>query len=262
MLILHREADMHPEADALLSAIWDHPEDDTPRLVYADWLQEHGYERYAEFIRVSVAIARQVLPQTERARLRRQRYELGRVIAKSIPFTFDVVNSVHPRDGIPESQYGTDAASFLTYCGKWWPLIAPRSLSLCDLVGREREVASCDYLRRLVALSCSGTSGWGFYEQREEINWQPIGGILLTALGMRTDLDRLSALTIEPIAASTVDLLGFADTRLAGQLEELRLWVQFPDGTREDLRGENGFVSEQIRDFVALHADRFANRSV
>ena len=79
---------------------------------------------------------------------------------------------------------------------------------------------------------------------------------------MRIDLDRLSALTIEPIAASASDLLGFADSRLAGQLEELRLWVQFPDGTREDLRGENSFVSEQIRDFVALHADRFANRSV
>jgi uncharacterized protein (TIGR02996 family) len=42
---------MHPEADAFLDAIFDHPDDDTPRLVYADWLQEGGYEDYAQFIR-------------------------------------------------------------------------------------------------------------------------------------------------------------------------------------------------------------------
>src|SRR5687768_12418256 len=44
---------------ALLAAIWDHPHEDTPRLVYADWLQEHGHPERAEFVRV----------QCERARL-------------------------------------------------------------------------------------------------------------------------------------------------------------------------------------------------
>ena len=43
---------MHPEADALLDAIFDAPDDDTPRLVYADWLQEHGHEDYAQFIQL------------------------------------------------------------------------------------------------------------------------------------------------------------------------------------------------------------------
>lgn len=49
---------MHPDADALLDAIFDAPDDDTPRLVYADWLQEHGQENYAEFIRLQCAAAR------------------------------------------------------------------------------------------------------------------------------------------------------------------------------------------------------------
>jgi uncharacterized protein (TIGR02996 family) len=49
---------MHPEADAFLDAIFDHPDDDTPRLVYADWLQEHGQENYARFIRLQCAAAR------------------------------------------------------------------------------------------------------------------------------------------------------------------------------------------------------------
>ena len=48
---------MHPEADALLDAIFDHPDDDTPRLIYADWLQEHSEEPLAEFIRARCAIA-------------------------------------------------------------------------------------------------------------------------------------------------------------------------------------------------------------
>jgi uncharacterized protein (TIGR02996 family) len=37
---------------ALLAAIWEHPHEDTPRLVYADWLQENGQPERAEFIRV------------------------------------------------------------------------------------------------------------------------------------------------------------------------------------------------------------------
>jgi uncharacterized protein (TIGR02996 family) len=42
----------------LLAAIWEHPHDDTPRLVYADWLQENGQPERAEFIRVQCERAR------------------------------------------------------------------------------------------------------------------------------------------------------------------------------------------------------------
>ena len=44
------------EREALLRAICDNPDDDTPRLVFADWLQEHGDEARAEFIRVQVEL--------------------------------------------------------------------------------------------------------------------------------------------------------------------------------------------------------------
>ena len=47
------------DGDALLAAICAHPAEDTPRLEYADWLQENGRDERAEFIRV----------QCERARL-------------------------------------------------------------------------------------------------------------------------------------------------------------------------------------------------
>jgi uncharacterized protein (TIGR02996 family) len=38
--------------EAFLQAILESPEDDTPRLVYADWLDEHGRPEQAEFIRI------------------------------------------------------------------------------------------------------------------------------------------------------------------------------------------------------------------
>jgi uncharacterized protein (TIGR02996 family) len=43
--------------EAFLEDIIAHPEDDAPRLIYADWLEEHGQQERAEFIRVQVALA-------------------------------------------------------------------------------------------------------------------------------------------------------------------------------------------------------------
>src|SRR5262245_10829405 len=42
----------HPELLNLLRACKDDPADDQPRLVLADWLEEHGQAGRAEFVRV------------------------------------------------------------------------------------------------------------------------------------------------------------------------------------------------------------------
>ena len=47
-----------PQDEAFLRAILADPEDDTPRLVYADYLEEHGDPDRAEFIRVQCAMAK------------------------------------------------------------------------------------------------------------------------------------------------------------------------------------------------------------
>lgn len=51
-------------AEALMQAILEFPDDDAPRLVYADWLEEHGDAEQAEFIRVQIELA--TLPPHER----------------------------------------------------------------------------------------------------------------------------------------------------------------------------------------------------
>lgn len=44
--------------DAILRAIADHPWDETPRLLYADWLDDAGQPERAEFVRVQVGLDR------------------------------------------------------------------------------------------------------------------------------------------------------------------------------------------------------------
>jgi uncharacterized protein (TIGR02996 family) len=57
------------DADALLRAILDAPEDDAPRLVYADWLDEQGDSARAAFMRVQIELARLSADDPDRSRL-------------------------------------------------------------------------------------------------------------------------------------------------------------------------------------------------
>jgi uncharacterized protein (TIGR02996 family) len=44
------------DGEALLRAVLADPRDDAPRLVYADWLDEHGQAAAADFVRACCAI--------------------------------------------------------------------------------------------------------------------------------------------------------------------------------------------------------------
>lgn len=57
------------EEQAFIEAIQENPDDDAPRLVFADWLDEHGAPGKAEFLRLAVAAVRAPTPnQVERLR--------------------------------------------------------------------------------------------------------------------------------------------------------------------------------------------------
>jgi uncharacterized protein (TIGR02996 family) len=62
-------------AEALLQGIAADPADDAPRLIYADWLDEHGQPERAEFIRVQIELARSCTDARYLA-LRRREMEL------------------------------------------------------------------------------------------------------------------------------------------------------------------------------------------
>jgi uncharacterized protein (TIGR02996 family) len=127
---------MHPEADAFLDAIFDHPDDDTPRLVYADWLQEHGQENYAQFIRLQCAAAREKLWSDEANRLWE---EIGRVWPRLDeewwPATRDdwlapcSLDAIHFHRGLlrPGLLFTADQAILYSVC---WPSIMTHDASL------------------------------------------------------------------------------------------------------------------------------------
>jgi uncharacterized protein (TIGR02996 family) len=62
--------------EGFLHAIREKPDDDTHRLIYADWLQDHGQPERAEFIRVQCRLAALDEFAPERPELLRREYDL------------------------------------------------------------------------------------------------------------------------------------------------------------------------------------------
>jgi uncharacterized protein (TIGR02996 family) len=62
--------------DAFLQVIAESPDDDAPRLIYADWLQDHDQPERAEFIRLQCRLAGAVPDEAERLRLETREREL------------------------------------------------------------------------------------------------------------------------------------------------------------------------------------------
>jgi len=75
----------HPDYDALLRTILANPGDDAPRLVLADWLQEHGQTERAEFIRVQCALAQSRVCLTPSAGVTSEAYPSGLPCRESRP---------------------------------------------------------------------------------------------------------------------------------------------------------------------------------
>jgi len=65
------------DLEALHRAVLEHPDDDTPRLVYADWLEEHGDPR-GEFIRVQCELARMGYDDPRRPDFEKRQRELAK----------------------------------------------------------------------------------------------------------------------------------------------------------------------------------------
>ena len=60
------------QRDALLRAVCENPDDDLPRLVFADWCEENGEPERADFIRTQIELRRPNLTEPQQARLRRR----------------------------------------------------------------------------------------------------------------------------------------------------------------------------------------------
>jgi uncharacterized protein (TIGR02996 family) len=155
--------------DGFLQAILDDPDDDTHRLVYADWLDEHGDPARAEFIRVQVELnrgparsreelaARRALAAREEELLERfgeeweaplQEFVRERVFRRG--FVEDVVIEA---GAFVENAEVLFRNAPVHRARLYWGLVTP--LERARFMGR---VAECPQLARLRALDLSGSA--------------------------------------------------------------------------------------------------------
>jgi uncharacterized protein (TIGR02996 family) len=224
---------MHPEADALLDAIFDHPDDDTPRLVYADWLQEHGQEDYAQFIRLSIRADGGSKPPEERKRLRSERKPFWRRVEAVRHDAFRHI-PVSPHDyerGLCNAVV-VHGDAFLRTVASWWPALTPRELTVYGtrgFRGIEAEVVAAigQHLPWVRKLRCFSRPGMDVHDI-DEYCFPPLSGLVFGALAAPGFLPRLRSLHVTIAWADLPTLRAFAGSELVAQLEALYVEVRFP----------------------------------
>jgi uncharacterized protein (TIGR02996 family) len=138
---------------ALLRAIQEAPDDDAPRLIYADWLEERGDAERAEFIRVQCALARMDEYDDRRPALEARERELWTAHGKAWsaplrPFSrkFDF------RRGFPDEVL-VPAKAFLDHAEKVFSAAPVFSVRLRSAKEHVEALAGCRWLERLSSFS-------------------------------------------------------------------------------------------------------------
>jgi uncharacterized protein (TIGR02996 family) len=149
---------------AFLRAIADHPDDDLPRLIYADWLDEHGDPARAEFIRVQCELAGPPVAESRRSDLLARERELLKAHGQEWAAEWHGLRGV-AWDGFERGFVGTfhvtDVAEFVTsseHALRAVPIgrLSVRSARTSDV----RTLVTSPVMAYLPALSIDG-SGFG-----------------------------------------------------------------------------------------------------
>jgi uncharacterized protein (TIGR02996 family) len=151
------------DRDALLAAVFIRPDDDAPRLVYADWLDEHAEPAQAAFIRAQVELAR-TNPNTDAYELiaeplyvlwDRLLDELGPVAAGAALLMSDF------RRGFVDTPIHLQVSAFRDGSPRWWPRLPVRAVSIELTSWNVGELVRVPYLTRLRELVLSGDDPHG-----------------------------------------------------------------------------------------------------
>lgn len=204
------------DADAFLEAIWAKPDDFVPRLVYADWLEEHGEAEYATFIRLSCEIERcEPMAPDQRRRMRQERFRLQQRLAERWADLIPGIDShsVVSMLGMPSQYLTLDASGFLSWSGPT-PAFLPSRLALRDCLGHEVALANHPRLSEMTHIRFVGDCG----APSSSPPYPPVSDVLLRTLAESLSLRSLQSLDIRDIYPSRRGLAGFADSPLASGL--------------------------------------------
>jgi uncharacterized protein (TIGR02996 family) len=145
------------DEDALMRAVIADPDDDAPRLIFADWLDENGQCERAEFIRVQIALAEMATNDERRPELRRCERRLlrrwgNRWTQALRPAVFNYIF----RRGFVESVVCI-ADEFLSNGKPLFALAPIRFLWLTGAHHCSQQLGQCPYLNRPISLVLNRT---------------------------------------------------------------------------------------------------------
>jgi uncharacterized protein (TIGR02996 family) len=142
--------------EAFLQDVLARPGDDAPRLIYADWLEDHGQEARAEFIRVQCELAK--LPRKGPRRLELEGIEFALLATNEAEWVRELAALARGwgfRRGFVH-RVRLDAAVFLERHEQLFGLAPVRRVKLETAAGLVPRLVGCPALARLVALDLSG----------------------------------------------------------------------------------------------------------
>ena len=179
---------------AFIDAILADESDDTTRLVYADWLEDHGEPELAAFVRMQTEVYRTPSADPRRLELRKQETAAWNAYKKKWKAALDLgrigrghfTRGVIPRWKVVEFP----APAFVELAGGWGPGLPVRYVHLDQSGPRARideRLAECPFSARLTALLI-GPLLWQRYEAlfraqpprtwftHRRAQWSPWGG--------------------------------------------------------------------------------------
>jgi uncharacterized protein (TIGR02996 family) len=140
------------EQQAFLQAILETPDDDAPRLVYADWLEDHQQSERAEFIRVQCQLEKMDADEEQRSELKWRESELLRLHGEAWgkPFVKFTRRIEFLRGFV--GRMTLTAEKFLKSAGDIFARVPLRRLRLLQVESKSDELAVFEPLSRLRAL--------------------------------------------------------------------------------------------------------------
>lgn len=197
------------ESDAFLAAIAGRPDDDLPRLVYADWLDDHDEPARAEFIRVQIELARLPLNDPRRPELaaRERRLLTDHRDAWRLPQFPDQVQTF--RRGFVERIAATGE----------WLLAHPHSLPAAPLVCALKIVNAAS-----AGAALAGLPGLDRIARLDLSNTLPGGGFSIPAFLTDAALGHLRTLNLGLCGLWPWAVLPLLEVDRLGQLDRLDLW--------------------------------------
>jgi uncharacterized protein (TIGR02996 family) len=245
--------------EAFIQAIREHPYEDAPRLIYADWLEEHGQADRAEFIRIQCRLAQSPDTDPESSDLMLRAEELLRRHWKEwVDPLRNIVGlwyrrygeewireEYHP-EGLRRFQRGfvdglaLDAGDFLRHADALQRLTPLYSLILWRAGHCARELANAPYLKGVSVLSFAD-----YFDA-------PLTASDTAALAASPYLD---GLTILYLAGNSLGDEGVAALARASWLASVT-YLDLADNGLSDRAGRALAGSPYLRNLQTLHLDR------